>query len=405
MPESVKKAEAKGRKGSEKELRTDIGVRNPYALANAKLKQKIGWKKWTCNQRDDLFNMAFGRSFQELFDTDQRSLSPVYACQAASSCPAVTWAAVPSWFFLDKYQAGDPVQGAACDCYFIAALSSVAWTCQTGVIKKDETTSPSYYTVKFYDDKAGVVATIGVSKDLPVINNNLVYADSSTANEAWPAYYEKAYAQFSANLGSNTAATQLVATLPQQTMNALCSGGNPLLSLFHITKPWGFTTKTAKFPATDYADAGAMWNAINALTSGNKTKYPTVAWTYRDRDHAAQTLRMATADWLLKWADYASDRIIAQHSYSVLGTYKDATTGRQYIILRNTFGSDHVDPAVPNLYTGLWSCTNRFYKPAGVLNPAILPDSPTTDLSYRDGIFALEADAFRAYFEAFGWVG
>jgi len=389
----------------QKELRMDIGVRNPYALANAALKEKIGWKDLAHDKRDEVFRRAFKKSLKDLFDPDQKSLSPVYACSAASPCPAIGWANLASWLYHDKFHGSDPVQGAACDCYLIAALSSVAWTCQRGVITKDEATNPGYYTVKFYDDMANVTATIGVSKNLPVISNNLVYADSSTANETWPSYYEKAYAQLYANLGSNPTTTQLIDTLTQATLNCLCNGGNPLASLYHITKPspYNYTTKTTKYPATDYSDASAMWTAINNLTSGNKTIYPAVAWTYPDKEHAAQSLQMTTDAW--NWADYAGTTIVAQHAYSIFGTFNDTAAGKKYIILRNPFGSDQPDPSIPQLYTGSWSYTNKFYKANGVWNQTIMEPTPQTiNLGNRDGIFALEAEAFRAYFEAFGWV-
>jgi hypothetical protein len=400
------KADARGKR----KLPMHIGVRNPYALAETKKGHPIGWKKWTQYHRDKIFHDVFGRSFRDLFDPDQRSTSPVYACKATDPCPSIGWANSSSWMYQDVIHGENVVQGAACDCYFIAALSSVAWTCRSGVIKKDELTNPSCYTIMFYDDTANppIATSIGVSKNLPVLNNNLVYADSSTVNETWPSYYEKAYAHFYSNLGANQASVQ-IDVLSQQVLSSLCNGGNPLASLFHLAKPWGYTTKTAKYPATDYADAAAMWTAVNKLTLGNKTKYPMVAWTYIDAPTAAQYLQMTPADWLQKWADYAGDKIIAQHSYSIFGTYQDATTGKMYILLRNPFGPDQGNPAIQQLYTGTWTCANRFYKPGGSLNSALRPatgESSTTpiELSKPDGIFALEAEAFRAYFEAFGWV-
>lgn len=342
----------------------------------------------------------------------RRSDSPVYTCKDdTNKCPAPSaWKDVtPPWFYQDDFHGSDPVQGYACDCYFIAALSSVAWTCRSFVIKQDETTNPGYYTILFFDDSASpsVSVTIGVSKKLPVNGSDVrVYATSSTANETWPSVYEKAYAKFWKNLGSNQS-SYLFDTLTQAELDSLCLGGNPLASLLHITQPWGYTQKKVKYTAVDYADATAVWTAINGLTNGTKTKFPMVAFTYDDAAAAASALGMAQESWLQKWEDYQNTKIVKAHSYSILGTYQGG--GKQYIVLRNPFGPAGGDPAISSnlLYTGSWSYTIKYYKPLGAVNFALGPargERSPLNLSLPDGIFALEAEAFRAYFKTFGWV-
>jgi hypothetical protein len=394
----------------ETKLPMHIGVKNPYALAEAKLKERIDWKTLTQSGRDEVFRRAFSSPLKTLFDPAQRLISPVYACRSTDVCPPLDWTNLtPPWFYQDDFHYRDPVQGVVCDCYFIAALSSVAWTCRSGVIKQDELTKPGYYTILLCDDTASppVTVSIGVSKKLPVSNNNLVCAHSSTDNETWPSHYEKAYAPFFKNLGNNPA-SYLIDTVSQDVFSCLCNGGNPLASLFHITKPWGFTKKTAKFPATDYADPTSMWTDINNLTIGRKTKCPMVAWTYDDAATAAKNLNMSKQDWLNKWADYAGDGIVPSHSYSIFGTYQEAISKKMYVVLRNPFGPDPGDPLIQQLYTGSWPYTIRYYKAGGNLNPSLGPalgETSPLDLSKpKDGIFALEAEAFRAYFAAFGWV-
>jgi len=393
-----------------RKLPMHIGVKNPYALAAARLKETIDWNKLEHSDREKVFQRAFSMPLRRLFDPAERLNSPVYACQSTDVCPPLGWTNLtPPWFYQDDFHWRDPVQGVVCDCYFIAALSSVAWTCRSGVIKQDTSTNPDYFTMLFHDDSMSPALTVSVavSRNLPVSNNALVCAHSSTDNETWPSYYEKAYAPFFRNLGKNEA-TYKVDTVAPEVFSCLCCGGNPLASLFHLTNPWGFTRKNAKYPATDYSDSGTMWVDINNLTIGRKTKCPMVAWTYDDAAMAAKYLNMTKDDWLSKWADYAGNGIVACHSYSILGTYQDATSKRMYVVLRNPFGPDPGDPLVQQLYTGPWAYTIRYYKAGGAVNPALGPAQGETsplDLSTpRDGIFALDAEAFRGYFSGFGWV-
>ena len=123
----------------------NIGVSNPYALAEVMLKKKVNWKRVDSKK---LLEKTLGMSYEELFDPKFKS--PLYAGlklspktktlerveipstakgvhRALVDVGATTVWADPGDFFEEAAELTDPVQGAVGNCYFIAALSSVAW--------------------------------------------------------------------------------------------------------------------------------------------------------------------------------------------------------------------------------------------------------------------------------------
>jgi hypothetical protein len=123
----------------------NVGAINPYALAEIMLKRKIRWKQ--ANQ-PRMLERVLGMEYARLFDP--KNDSPLYTGLSLNTetltmtrAPVVRGAsgaagvmadtqATAAWadagvFFKEATEMTDPVQGALGDCYFIAALASVAW--------------------------------------------------------------------------------------------------------------------------------------------------------------------------------------------------------------------------------------------------------------------------------------
>lgn len=372
-------------------FRNNIGVRNPFSVAELNLVKKITWSEKTSDAKRQLLEKAFGMPYDQLFDPSHGS--PLFVTTKKTQnvitgggdpipcdpypCPTGTCKTIVNGKYTDVSNAyNDPIQGCLPDCYFIAALSSLAW-----MAKLPSYTVPAY-TYTFYKiPSAGGAPTstpsIKVSGQLPVDGmNQPIHARSNTwspaSAEIWPGVYEKAYAAWAYRQN-----TGITSDCPPY--SSICSG-NPISSLSHITGRTGNEFKTKDFNN----DAVTVFNRIRdgacaaTLVQDKKTKYPTVAYTYFSTPASG--------------APYSDETIVANHSYSVLGIreVKDilGTVIQRYIILRNPFGQKNKDPANlawPDVVTtGNW------------LNISLA--EPT------DGIFALRADRFSSHFEGFGWI-
>lgn len=138
----------------------------------------------------------------------------------------------------------EPLQGSVNDCFFIAALISVAWAAPAKL--KTHPNYQFYNTVnKVWDPSFTTNSVLAVDTA-----SNLVYARSSSAY-IWPCLYEKAYAKW---LDPGHSDTPPIGTL--------LNGGNGLTALQNIC---GGTLITGAF----------VFNAA----AGNKTTYPSVAKT------------------------------------------------------------------------------------------------------------------------------
>jgi hypothetical protein len=393
-------------------LRENIGARNPYALADAKNGARIDWEKiWNAEGPDGIkkkLNSILQRPPDRLFDPKYES--PLYVKKenlesvnvgATSPCNAYlkTWGAYKPtglsglWFTPEaKAMFDDPTQGCVPDCYFIAALSSVAWTADTliaSMARAWSTAGINAITINFWSKQningvSQVVKTpILVKKDLPLTDaGNLAFSSSKDLREVWPSIYEKAYALFM-NLGSTDADVDH-ANIPK------FSGGSPMNALFHITGK-EFSTDTNNNPTafiTKNMNPDAVYNTLLnkcqvSATASKKTLNPTVAWTYHSATDAPGVVT------------YSEDMIAADHSYSILGVHTDKATGSLCIVLRNPYGAawcnDPKNPADAAIYT-LGTSDLEFTGMTAI------------PLSKPDGIFALDYKDFTRYFEGFGWV-
>jgi hypothetical protein len=240
---------------------TMIGARNPYALAELAMGRTINWDR-VGNTRQVL-EAALGRSYEELFDPhfggpvfaglgfDGKQVSrdekqPVGAARTTDEhlealrrvlpdqvklpvspeglrpaphavtpslqlFPTVVWRD-PGHFFTDAAQPLDVIQGAAADCYFVAPLSSVAWSHpfaiaqRTRPIAADGTFATGHAVDMIPYWVSGRWTQYQVTELLPMQNPSgaYIYARADDLGEIWPCVYEKAYAQ----LRSGSAADQ-----------------------------------------------------------------------------------------------------------------------------------------------------------------------------------------------------
>jgi hypothetical protein len=275
-------------------------------------------------------------------------------------------------FFVDGPTATSPVQGALGDCWLIAAMASVAWTHSQLISERTrrenivgavdpgdadlffELTDVLTIPVLFFTITIPFVFKLWIGERLPQsAGGGAIYARSSVAGENWPAEIEKAVAVWRS--GGN-------ADYPRSSDYAHLNGGDPAWAV-HILmggQPW-----------YHWADAADTWSTIRAHCSGQRTSDPLVAWTWGSSDDSPNKV------------DYGDAQIVANHAYSILGTWE--TNNRQYVILRNPWGWYE---ATLNTHAGTWT-TPESWGNANLTLPG-------------NGVFALEIHTFREYFMGFG---
>ncbi|MBX3080778.1 MAG: hypothetical protein KF716_04030 [Anaerolineae bacterium] len=291
------------------------------------------------------------------------SFDPTYERITLDWLPGIGGWADQGRYFNEATEFFDPIQGAVANCYFIAALSAVAWarpyqirhmTRATGYAQQSFTNQ-----IRFYKpDSGGVVdKDIEVTDRVPVDGNgNFIYARSSETGEIWPAVYEKAYAKL------------LTGT----------SGDYPSIP----ATAWGdcvwataqLTGQNRHYYNNASLSADQLWDLVRANSSGHRTINPMTSWTYSSGDAAP------------KQVSYSNGNIVGSHCYTVLGwDYRD---GKKYIILRNPWGNTEASVATE---TGtFWAWDVSWWRG---LNLAVI-----------DGTFGIEAWAFKAYFAGIGVV-
>ena len=102
-----------------------------------------------------------------------------------------------------------------------------------------------------------------------------------------------------------------------------------------------------------------------------RTTTPLVAWTYGSNTDAPTPI------------DYNSASIVANHAYSILGTWSDG--GSNYVVLRNPWG--YLEATI-DVDGGSWP-EHESWGWDSITIPG-------------NGVFALRVDAFSAYYAGFG---
>jgi Calpain family cysteine protease len=365
-----------------KNVPENVGVANPYSLAEVMLKRKIDWKRVANPQ--GLLEKTLGTPYDRLFDP--KFDSPLYpGLRVHPNTGALERVEVPSgskgalrtlvevgnttvWgdpgdFFEEAAELTDPIQGAVANCYYIAALSSVAWARTYVIAQRTRATGTQQQQfvdmIEFFT--AGKPEKVEVTELIPLNapGNNFIFARSSEAGEIWPAVYEKAFAKWK---------TKTQGDQPDITKTAY---GDPVGACALLT---GLTPYYLSNPSLT---EDAIWQKVRENCISYKTFNPMVAWTY------------GTAP---AGVNYANAHIVANHAYSILGW--QFANNQKYIVLRNPWGTYE---ATLNVNGGTWIAWDApYYGGPGWWRPV-----PTAT---NDGIFALRVDTFKSHFAGFGFV-
>jgi hypothetical protein len=264
-------------------------------------------------------------------------------------------------FFNETAEFFDPVQGAVANCYYISALSAVAWstpfriahlTRATGLAQEQFKDLINFYT----PDSGGTLdQAVQITESLPLnASGNFIYCRSSESGETWPAVYEKAYAKLK---------TGTISDMPDITRTAW---GDPVWATAQLTGGSRRYYDTASRSADD------LWNILRSHCLSYRTFDPMTAWTYSSGD--------ASPDHV----DYVSAQVVGSHAYTVLGwAYRDC---RRWIVLRNPWGNTEATASVLDATIAMYDVS--WWRPI--------------TLKTVDGVFAMEISAFKKYFAGFG---
>ena len=278
------------------------------------------------------------------------------------SPPSGSWGR-RGYFFNKATEFFDPVQGAVANCYFIAALSAVAWAKPYQIKHMTRATglSQNEYTnfIRFFKPDSGgaVDKEIEVSSTIPLSpSNNFIYARSSETDEIWPAIYEKAFAKL--KTGTTSDQPDITAT----------GWGDCVWATAQLTGG------KRHYFSTDGRSGSALWDLVRGHSRSRATFEPMTAWTYSSGAASSRGIV------------YSDANLVASHCYTVLGwEYRNS---KRYIVLRNPWG--HTEASVQTLSGSVYLYDFSFFR--------------RIDLGPNDGIFAIEADAFQRYFAGLGVV-
>jgi Calpain family cysteine protease len=266
-------------------------------------------------------------------------------------------------FFDETAEFFDPIQGAVANCYYIAALSAVAWAMPYRIAHLTRAIGANqdqfFNMIRFYrPDSGGVVdREIEVTDTVPRASwGGFIYCRSSEPTESWPAIYEKAFAKF--KTGTTTDHPDITAT----------AWGDCVLATAQLTGGARAYYNTANRSADD------LWNLLRSNCLSYRTFRPMTAWTYGSGADSPDKV------------DYSSANVVGSHCYTVLGwAYRNC---RRYIVLRNPWGNTEVTQSALDDTVYMWDIS--WWRPITLKNV--------------DGAFAMEIDAFKKYFAGFGVV-
>ena len=265
-------------------------------------------------------------------------------------------------------QFNDPVQGAVPNSWLIAALFAVAWSEPSRITRDnaflldspDEKHEKRTLSIKLHSkggENDAPTANVEVNFDIPVNNSsNLpIYCRSSNGIGAvWPSLYEKAFAKWLVKGSSDH---------PDITQTAAsANGGDPVKAMAQIND------REPKYYYTHSRTGADLLGLVRANCVNWKTIHPMTAFT-----HASGNV-------------YKGSTIVANHAYTVLG-WALSQGNRNYVVLRNPWGV--TEPLGMTTYPGLLEVVDRDIW-------------PPLDLLDRQGVFALEAHAFKEYFACLG---
>lgn len=436
-----------------------VGVRNPYALVNRLMAAGgftvYDWDRMTakeCRDRlvqhlghttnntplryEDLFDPKYGsrlysRTIKQILTQIQMGVpsdagnvhvqtgAPLPSdkgCRDAAKWmepdPAIPWINNPENVASPNPSFDAPQQGTADDCWFIAALSSIAWvnpdmlkaTNNDGIFVLDTSSALSGTDLLnasyiFPDD------TLPYALEAPATSHNFWWSWSKYP-ERWVAMMEKAFAMQYLPSGSTTPQIcELPRGDPQYALYVLL-GDMDFERYWNVTPDYGAPCWTNENGTETYITSKLreliQKNCSSYTDSGfMKTKRPTVAFTYDSGNPPAPVLPNGGT------LQYKNDVLVASHSYSLLGLFIE--NEKYYVVLRNPWGkitgisyADHASLPYSggSLATGPLDGFYHGTNPQRLWSGQTITNTSTPLL----GMFALDMGTFARYFRGFSWV-
>lgn len=291
------------------------------------------------------------------FGPDQMSLFPggvVPPGTPANVTSGVVWRRLPGSLYVDGARAGDVVQGALGDCWFLSAVSALSAQKDLllDVFVSDEHADKGIYSFRFY--KNGTWVEVAVDDLLPcagVEADSPLFARSADRGELWVALLEKAYAKLH---GSYFA----------------LDGGSIAEALVDLTG--GSCLKLSRRdPKVQAAcDSGEFWDDLQL-------------WSDRRCVMGASRAAAGSAT-----EEDTGNGILANHAYAILQV-RTVHSGERMVQLRNPWGMKE--------WTGDWSdASPKWHDPryAGIVQEL---DQKFED----DGTFWMSYEDFVSHFSKF----
>ncbi|MFT4284773.1 MAG: C2 family cysteine protease [Protaetiibacter sp.] len=357
--------------------------------------------------------------YAKLFDL--RVLDVLFPREPGYHPPGFSWQDTGR-FYNETTEFFDPVQGQVADCYFIAAMSSVAWAKPFTIADRTRATAAAQdsftHQVSFFGGSGGYGSggwgAVEVSDRVLVASGGSTsyYAHSSEGGEIWPAVYEKAFAKWRFGTGDD------FPSIPD------LAWGDTVAACVSLTGGSGY-----------YRGHSGMTDAqlltlVKAHSSGGRTTTPMVCWSYG-----------AGSPEAIRAANEAG--VVASHAYSVLGwmrRYEWVPRLRLEVEIPRVIPEWHLPGPDPVLVRDLVAGATldeltrvRVDLPSEVFQryelrpvdyvivrnpwgstPGTGPSTTTGDFRARDvswwrdvplganGVFAMEVGAFRRYFAGTG---
>lgn len=446
-PEIVSGTRNRSTSENTKTRREAIGIRNPYALADIiSHGESRGWCCRPPKLNRLILEKYLGISYKKLFDPVHGS--PLFAKKrlaqfgykaekkvlskrdysekrdicitvgdsegSAEACQAGIddWDDVPSAVWsVETSAAGlpvsalpmfdDPVQGPALDCYYLATLSSLAWH---NLINRRLANPITFYDAKNGNRSYGTAATSKLPKyrcintELPL--NGLdepACSHSKDRNEIWVPFYEKVYACYLEDIGTIAPPSKN----PDRPQVCLIPEGSPCTTLKLLTGKTPVERLCSTFTSTTafYSEFMKIIDR-SSTTPSQKTKYPTVAYTYCCGDPVELKKKGLAVPGGLCAAPagsgvlYEDDIIPDDHAFSIHGYHSD--DDGDYVILRNPIG-----PVCGACGTKVpFTLSTTDLKFATMTYPL---NSPYHTPGVNNGVFALEFEDFLKRFQGYCW--
>ena len=218
-------------------------------------------------------------------------------------------------FYNEATEFLDPVQGGVGDCYFIAALASVAWSMPSTIADKTRATGHDNQAFKHQVSFFGDAGWGGVEVTDRILTNGggPTFARSSEAGEIWPAVYEKAYAKW--RLGSSDDFPAIPSI----------SGGDPSIAARALTGLQDYRNWHSSFTSPKILEL------IKSHCSSGRTTTPMVAWT-----HGGDSAEGRVA--------YTDANVVGGHAYSVLGWMRRYEPMRKFVVDPHILPGNTVPP-------------------------------------------------------------